>query len=146
MNIYDNDGNLVSNAVKTTEANAETSTEANVSLEYILQQMEKIRADNSATQDAFKMLREIDIDADGSHAAADSIGKIAKAREQTNHKLLEMYEKMYEDIRSPRKDSTADTRAKMLDVALEMSKNSDEFNEYFVESFGEAFKQTFVQW
>lgn len=76
----------------------------NLSINYILAQMERIAADTKYIESALEKLGNMALpDAPVSsnmsgHSAAQAIGNIIVSRETTNQRLLQMYERMYDDL------------------------------------------------
>jgi len=132
MNTYDNDGNVVSLEKGTPE----------LTIGYILAQMEKIRSDSAHVNEAIKSISEMP--GDGHNSRAGALGAAVDAREKTNRKMLEMYEVMYRDLRPEPKEMNRHVQEKMLQVAKEMIENSEDFGQRFADDFGEAFKKVFM--
>jgi len=153
MHIYDNDGNRIDNHLPETPTLPKTPTVSEtktpeLTIGYILSQMEKIHADNKYIYEAITQVSAIKTHepsmnaADyGSQSKADAIGIIVSSRETTNQKLLDMYNKMYEDLR-PSKVSGAD-RAKVLELISEMSENDETVGEILAGYVGQYFKEAF---
>ena len=154
MTIYDNDGNKINESgmsaagsVMEMPSVGDAST-PELSMGYILSQIEKVRSDSSFFQEALKMAIEIPADQPHSHSGAhkaQAIGEIVKQREMTNQRLLKTYEKMYDDLRPARDEgiTSEQTKIKMLEVASQMVKDNEEFAEHFAEHFGEAMRELF---
>jgi hypothetical protein len=80
-------------------------------MNYVLEQIEKIAAQTEYLTRAFDAVTRID---DGENpecgspgndtgaAKAQAIGEMAKSREATNQRLLQIYEKMYDDLKPVR--------------------------------------------
>ena len=146
MDIYDNDGNVI----KATEIKERAYTEdekaegcPELTIGYILGQMEKIRADSGYMYDAIAAVGEIvthppSMNASdmGSHAKAEAIGESVKAREATNQKLLAMYDKMYGDIKPQRADGSDSNMDKLERIVQMMSGNP-----LFGEAVGDSLDQ-----
>jgi len=150
MDIYSNDGNKteIENPLEIVKTDAENGVVLTVN--YILVQMEKIRANSEYIYEALKQVQNIQSFAPTMNAAdyaaqakAEAIGDIVKSREATNQKLLTMYEQMYNDIK-PVDESSISEKEKMLKRASEMvaSKN-DLFGQSFGNQFGSIFKEMF---
>lgn len=87
-------------------ANAATSTK--YSIDYILEQLERITAQSEHISKALDVLGAMD---DGENAAAyspgntigpakaEAIGETVRSRETTNQQLIRLYEKMYDDLK-----------------------------------------------
>ena len=75
-----------------------------LSVGYILSQIEKIQQDNEHVFKALSALENLVIN-DGvgdiaNQARSEAIGDVVKCRETTNQKLIAFYEKLYDDIKS----------------------------------------------
>ena len=75
-----------------------------LSVGYILSQIEKIQQDNEHVFKALSALENLVIN-DGvgdiaNQARSEAIGDVVKCRETTNQRLIEFYEKLYDDIKS----------------------------------------------
>lgn len=82
---YDNDGNVIVTAQEAMAA-ATKPKGIELTISYILEQLEKIQADTAHLREAL----------DKSHGDA---GRIIDAREGTNQQLIKLYSKMYDDIK-----------------------------------------------
>lgn len=90
-----------------------SSSNDKLSMNYVLDQIEKIAAQTDLLNNAIEKLGQM---ADGDNAdhmspgntlgqaKAEAIGDIVRCRETTNQQLLKLYEKMYDDLKS--KDET----------------------------------------
>ena len=85
-----------------------SKTNAKYSIDYILEQIEKIAAQTEYLTRAFDALITIKDEFIGEHitmppltgqAQAQAIGDAVKSRESTNQQILKLYEKMYEELR-----------------------------------------------
>ena len=157
MNIYDNDGNIIADANFTAASTLpETPTAGEripeLTIGYILGQMERIRADNQYIYEAFKQISEIrplepSMNAAdyGSQSKADTIGIIVSSRETTNQRLLETYSKMYDDVKPSNASSTAKDKdkAKILELMAQMSEDDEDIAHTFAGYIGQYFKEVF---
>ena len=132
MDRYDNDGNVVGTGKK----------DAQMTVAYILQQMETIRDDNKHILEAIIRVSDIQpyepndsgaVDV-ASQAKAHAIADIVKSREKTNQKMLDMYEKVYNDIR-PSSGQSSD-KVKALELAAKMAEDSEEVGEILADYIG----------
>jgi len=152
-NQYDNDGNLIAAAPFTEEANGAMPEQGELSIRYILEQMEKIRTDNTHLHKALEEVIRIhphppsvsggqDL---ASKAMAEAIQNIVTSRETTNQKLLAMYEVMYDDIKPPQSKAKSHDFDKMMAYADKfiVSDETGNFGNAFGRLFGEAFKGMF---
>lgn len=84
-----------------TESNAETNK---YSIEYCLEQIEQIAHQTEHVTQAISELRQIEHgganDSTG-QAKAAALSDVVKCRETTNQQLLQFYEKMYDDLKTP---------------------------------------------
>ncbi len=97
---------LNSKANRTKEENSETSQK--FTMEYLLQKIEEISKDQPYISEAITALEFVQSGGPGdvgAQAKAHALGEIVKAREATNQKLLSLYEKMYDDLKSEKLDS-----------------------------------------
>ena len=158
MDIYDNDGNIIVDAnLPEAPTLPETPTTGEIknpelTIGYILGQMERIRADSKYIYEALKQISQIkthepslnahDI---GSQAKAEAIGTIVNSREMTNQKLLDMYSKMYDDMKPSNASGAAKDKdkAKILELMAEMSENDEEIGHVFANYIGQYFKEVF---
>jgi len=72
-----------------------------ITLPVLLEKIEQIRADSSYIQDALRELSTVKSEGPGDIGAAgkaQAIADVIKSREETNRKILSLYEKMYDDI------------------------------------------------
>ena len=145
MDRYDNNGNKLGTAasIETTVASAAKEAPAEITISYILGQIELIRADSAHIAEALKMVKEINTSDGASYAAAQAIGTVVEAREATNQEMLSIYKRMYKDMQPPKESGKTVAKLRMLEVAKEIAERSDEFAEHFVDHFGEAFKLAF---
>jgi len=114
--------------------------EIELTVGYILGQIEKIRSDTAYIYESLKQVQNIQPFAPtmnsadyASQSKADAIGAIVGSREATNQKLLSMYEQMYNDIKPVKAVSGASEKEMMLKWVREMAASSD----YLAESIGD---------
>jgi len=146
---FDNDGNEIFDGAKACDLppvgcddSAPVLAEGKLSVEYILNQMEKIHKDSAYIFDA---LAKVAVD----HGESSGAHRIVEAREETNRKMLEIYSKMYDDLSSKKSPGYHDVQMSkidsaqletMLKFATTAMENSDDFAESFGHSFGDALK------
>ena len=171
MDRYDNDGNVVAtdgnkvtndaaagvDPAKAEELNAwvnETKEEAAkgaaLNVKYILDQMEKIRADSNYLLNALGQVDKITSHpptmnaADlGAKAKADAICHIVQAREGTNQKMLAMYEKMYEDLKPVENIKGVSEKQMMMEWITDMSQKNNLFGQSIGEHMGRIIDKLF---
>ena len=81
--------------------NVQNDQKKEITLQYILKQIEKIMEDTKHIYDALKMLEGVKSDGPGDIGAqekAKGIATVVKCRETTNQQLLGFYRKLYDDI------------------------------------------------
>jgi len=151
---YDNDGNIIAtDSVVIAETPNESDTQLTIG--YILSQMEKIRSDSEYIHRALEDVQKInphepsvsgaqDI---GSQAMAHAINGIVTSREATNQKLLAMYERMYEDIKPTKQNANAYDIEKLLGYASTMTSadQTGNFGHSFGSKLGDLLNQMFEQ-
>ncbi len=98
----------------------EDKSDASVSVEYILQQMEKISSQNALIREMFEKFfsanqPQSDTGAEAFSNAADAFAKAITARENTNAKLLEMYSRMLDSLMAK-----SDPKVEIVNKALSM--------------------------
>lgn len=108
---------------------AETTTEQpqKLTINYVLEQIEKIQNQNDHIGIALAALRNMVPknnttvpDVSGAEQA-EAIAEVVESRETTNQKLLAIYEKMYDDLK-PREESTKNKALEMISgIVKEMS-------------------------
>jgi hypothetical protein len=102
-----------------TDLSQSSNSKANekFSLNYVLEQIEKISSQTEYITRAFDAVTSIEngeIPECGSpgnmtgQAKAEAIGEIVKSRETTNQKLLQLYEKMYDDLKPAKQRTETD--------------------------------------
>lgn len=79
-------------------------------LSYVLQQLERITKDTDYIRDA---LARLDGVIDG--AMGVGIGNLVQAREQTNRRLIDLYEKMYDDLCGNKTATSASNKTLLQD-------------------------------
>ena len=95
-----------------------------ITIKYLLEQIEEIAKNQEHINDALQKLTFMeskgpgDVGTDGQ---AQAIARVVEAREETNQKLIALYEKMYDDLK-PHKESTKSKAIDMLSgIVREMS-------------------------
>ena len=101
-----------------------------LSVGYILSQIEKIRQENEYIYKALETLSEIvsgqgpaDVAGEGK---AKGIAETVKCREATNQKLIAFYEKLYDDIKPPKLKSTKEAALEIISQAVNRDYSSPE--------------------
>ena len=99
-----------------------SGSEPELSVGYILSQIEKIQQDNEHIFKAISVLDSLVLD-DGvgdiaNQARCEAIGDVVKCRETTNQKLIAFYEKLYDDIKPPKLKSTKEAALEIISQAV----------------------------
>ena len=98
---YDMEDDNMSNNTENIVTKSQQASE--LTMNYVLEQIEKIASETEYLHNAISELSKTqsagpgDIGAQGK---AHALGEIVTSREQTNQKLLSLYEKMYDDLKS----------------------------------------------
>lgn len=98
---YDMEDDKMSNNTENIVTERQQASE--LTMNYVLEQIEKIASETEYLHNAISELSKTqsagpgDIGAQGK---AHALGEIVTSREQTNQKLLSLYEKMYDDLKS----------------------------------------------
>lgn len=106
--------------------NIETTTKPETepkkyTIEYILEQIGKIAENQEHINDALQKLTLMESKGPGdvgTHGQAEAIAKVVTAREETNQKLIALYEKMYDDLKPKKEESN---KSKALDALKQIS-------------------------
>ena len=97
-----------------------SGSEPELTVGYILSQIEKIQQDNEHILKALSSLENLVINNGGgdiaNQARSEAIGNVVTSRETTNQKLIAFYEKLYDDIKPPR--STEETALEIVSQAV----------------------------
>ena len=83
--------------------NVETTECTKFTIEYILEQLEKVREDSAHILEALSKLECVTTGGPGDIGAAEKakgIADVVRCRETTNQQLLRFYEKLYDDIKA----------------------------------------------
>ncbi len=88
---------------------AEAKAEQELTVTYIMEQIEKIRADDKHITDALERLYDIEPSKGPGDMSpgqkAENIADVVRCRETTNQKLIGFYEKVYDDLTHKRSDA-----------------------------------------
>ncbi|HIZ15975.1 MAG TPA: hypothetical protein H9675_00190 [Firmicutes bacterium] len=100
------------------------NSEPELNITYILKQIELVQNQTDYLKDAISGLSEMP-PAGGpgdilGQAKAEAFGRIVSSREATNQQLLKLYEKMYDDLKSP-----SALKMKALDIIEKAANNPD---------------------
>lgn len=85
---------------------ANSNTEERLTIDYLLDKLEEISQEKMLLTEAVSELAKMKSNGPGdvgTQEQAKAIGEIIKARETTNQRLIALYEKMYDDLKSERK-------------------------------------------
>ena len=89
-----------------------TANTTKYTLDYVLEQIEKLQTDTEHIKSAFDGLCQYIQDPSGSRA--DAIGGAIKSRETTNQRLIAFYEKMYDDLKPKNPDPVNEVMKMMV--------------------------------
>ncbi|MCL2664681.1 MAG: hypothetical protein FWE82_03635 [Defluviitaleaceae bacterium] len=136
---------------ETDGSQAAANPEIGLNVKYLLQQIEKIQADQQHIHDTLQQIGKIvthepSLNADDTSGAAkaQAVNDVVRAREETNRQMLSLYEKMYDDIKPPKPASYAETeKFKMISNFINNPNNNDTINDYIGDAFNEILKKTF---
>lgn len=103
------------------------TTSTKYTYEYALQQIEKIANDTSYVKEALKVIADMEpSDAPnggmGDAARGNAIAEAVRSREETNRKLIEFYNKMYDDLK-PNKSNNPSSKEIMQQMLIEKISN-----------------------
>ena len=121
-------------------------------LDYALEQIERIAASTAHLDDVLSELRQMDTAPGdvGSQAKAEALGDVVRCRETTNQQLLAFYFKMVEDLKPKQPDYT-ELKLKVLDNAignlsnLSYSDYANASNSEIIESIRQIFRENFAK-
>ena len=114
---YDMEDNNMSN--NTENMAVETKSTERLTMDYILGQIEKIATEAEYLHNAISELSKTNSGGPGdvgTQEKAHALGEIVTSRERTNQRLLSLYEKMYDDLKS---QSAPTERERIIDTMLE---------------------------
>lgn len=98
---YDMEDDKMSNNTENIVTERQQASE--LTMNYVLEQIEKIASETEYLHNAISELSKTQSAGPGDIGAqekAHALGEIVTSREQTNQKLLSLYEKMYDDLKS----------------------------------------------
>lgn len=98
------------------------------SMEYCLEQIERIGSQAEYLNQVITELRQMEINGDGVSTKAITLGDIVKCRETTNQQMLRFYEKMYDDLKRPATVDVVAQKAHLQDKLLQIMDNTLENN------------------
>ena len=153
---YDNDGNVVwsANMESAEDVAVDTAIEQDASdpaltIGYVLKQIEKVQKDSNYLVEMIRNLPTVNVP-----GALKGVWEIVEAKEKTNRKLLELYEKLLGDL-SPNRPAGNNEAAiahhqsvqmeTMLKFAREAMEQNSDFAEAFAEEFGATFRNLFAK-
>ena len=121
-------------------ANEATETTENIaligSLEYVLKQMELVAKDTAYLNNTIAELGKITSSAGdiGASEKAQALGQVVNSREETNRKLIEFYQKMYDDVKVVKLSPSESLKQKALDMVIDMINKTQDMD---VDRFGD---------
>ena len=114
---YDMEDNNMSN--NTENMAIETKPTEKLTMDYVLEQIEKIATETEYLHNAISELSKTNSGGPGdvgTQEKAHALGEIVTSREHTNQRLLSLYEKMYDDLKT---QSLPSERERIIDTMLE---------------------------
>ncbi len=99
------------------------------SMEYCLEQIERIGSQAEYLNQVITELRQMDNNGDGACTKAMALSDIVKCRETTNQQILRFYEKMYDDLKRPATVDVVAQKAHLQDKLLQIMDNTLENTE-----------------
>ena len=114
---YDMEDNNISN--NTENMAIETKPTEKLTMDYVLEQIEKIATETEYLHNAISELSKTNSGGPGdvgTQEKAHALGEIVTSREHTNQRLLSLYEKMYDDLKT---QSLPSERERIIDTMLE---------------------------
>ena len=118
---YDMEDNNMSN--NTENMAIETKPTEKLTMDYVLEQIEKIATETEYLHNAISELSNTNSVGPGdvgTQEKAHALGEIVTSREQTNQRLLSLYEKMYDDLKS---QSVPSERERLIGMMLGQLEN-----------------------
>ena len=118
---YDMEDNNMSN--NTENMAMETKPTEKLTMDYVLEQIEKIATETEYLHNAISELSNTNSVGPGdvgTQEKAHALGEIVTSREQTNQRLLSLYEKMYDDLKS---QSVPSERERLIGMMLGQLEN-----------------------
>lgn len=111
---YDSEDNNMSD---NTEMVLENPQASEFTLNYVLKQIERIATETEYLNNAISELQKTNSNGPGdigTQGKAQALGEIVTSREQTNQRLLSLYQKMYDDLKSQSEPSEKEKLVTML--------------------------------
>ena len=118
---HDMEDNNMSN--NTENMAVETKPTEKLTMDYVLEQIEKIATETEYLHNAISELSNTNSVGPGdvgTQEKAHALGEIVTSREQTNQRLLSLYEKMYDDLKS---QSVPSERERLIGMMLGQLEN-----------------------
>ena len=124
----------MSENINTNVTTNENNNNQEITVKYILEQIEKIRSDSKYIYDALEKLEGVALSATagdiGAQAKAQAIETVVQCRETTNQQMLKFYEKLYDDLMTQELDRAAKKielkKTTMLSVLCDIEDYFDE--------------------
>ena len=118
---YDMEDNNMSN--NTENMAMETKPTEKLTMDYVLGQIEKVATETEYLHNAISELSKINSTGPGdigAHGKTEALRYIVTSREQTNQRLLSLYEKMYDDLKP---QSVPNERERLIGMMLGQLEN-----------------------
>lgn len=130
--------NIVTENAVTGEAGEESM---NITAEYLLSLIEKIADDTEYLKNALAAMKDsipYISESEAGAPAAQGIAKMVASREETNQRILKLYEKMYDDLAGKKEDSI-NTNKRMIFSEAFSTISEEEDSEVRLEMFNTLF-------
>lgn len=124
------------------ENTAQQTTEGRYSIEYCLEQIERIGRQTEYLNQVISELRQLD-DNSSCVQKAIALGDIVKCRETTNQQMLRFYEKMYDDLKGPAAVDTVSQKSHLQEQLLKIMDKTLENGEFTADDVSDMFNGAF---
>lgn len=112
------------------------------SMEYCLEQIERIGHQTEYLNQAIAELHQMDNDSSCAQKAA-ALGDIVKCRETTNQQMLRFYEKMYDDLKGPAAVDTVSQKSRLQEQLLKIMDKTLENSDFTADEVSDMFNGAF---
>lgn len=124
------------------ENTAQQTTEGRYSIEYCLEQIERIGRQTEYLNQVISELRQLD-DNSSCVQKAIALGDIVKCRETTNQQMLRFYEKMYDDLKEPAVVDTLSQKSHLQEQLLKIMDKTLENGDFTADEVSDMFNGAF---
>ena len=124
------------------ENTAQQTTEGRYTMEYCLEQIERIGRQTEYLNQVLSELRQLD-DNSSCVQKAIALGDIVKCRETTNQQMLRFYEKMYDDLKGPAAVDTVSQKSQLQEQLLKIMDKTLENGDFTEDKVSDLFNGAF---